>query len=113
MTTGGNHVQLPQTTQKCRHCDCRCVRYYMNFDRALALMKSVILKDGYAMNAANQHVPLGGAAAQDAVRAATTAADLYDVLKVRCLCAIVCHRRFVLCLCRYVLNLSVCSNAAP
>lgn len=31
-------------------CGRRCVRYYMNFERAMALMKDVLLERGHAMN---------------------------------------------------------------
>ena len=41
---------------------CRCVRYYMNFERAMALMKEVLLERGHAINSqdapgASHHLP--------------------------------------------------------
>lgn len=32
----------------------KCVRYYMNFDRALALMRSILDKEGHAFDADNK-----------------------------------------------------------
>ena len=34
-----------------RHCGHRCVRYYSNFGRAMALMKEILLEQGYTINA--------------------------------------------------------------
>ncbi len=34
----------------------RCVRYYMNFDRALELHKKLLLKEGYAYDSQNRQV---------------------------------------------------------
>lgn len=46
----------------CSHrCACRCVRYYMNFGRAMAVLKEVLLKEGRAFDArdeAGAHVAL-------------------------------------------------------
>ena len=38
-------------TRGSQRCLCRCVRYYMNFGRAMAVLKEVLLKEGRAFNA--------------------------------------------------------------
>ena len=45
----GSCCSLVQTTSVV--CECRCVRYYMNFDRAMAVLKEVLLQEGRAFNA--------------------------------------------------------------
>ncbi|KAF8058901.1 SRFR1 [Scenedesmus sp. PABB004] len=58
----------------------KCVRYYMNFARALQLAKDCLLERGHAYDAANREVPLGSAEKQEAVRRATTALELYNII---------------------------------
>lgn len=60
----------------------KCVRYYMNFDRAFALHKKVLLKEGHAFNAQNQAIPVGSDAAVEAIKNAANAGDMYDIIKV-------------------------------
>ncbi|CAD7702294.1 unnamed protein product, partial [Ostreobium quekettii] len=59
----------------------KCVRYYMNFPRALAKHKEVLLKDGKAYNAANDAIPVDKPKQQEAIRKAKTASDMYKVIK--------------------------------
>lgn len=59
----------------------KCVRYYMNFKRALALQKEVLLRDGHAYDAQNRTIPLGSPPAREAIAAATSAEDMYRVIQ--------------------------------
>jgi len=59
----------------------KCVRYFMNFRRALELHKKVLLKEGHAMNAHNHPVPCGAPQQQDSIKAAKSASDMYQVLQ--------------------------------
>ncbi|BDA45969.1 probable UDP-N-acetylglucosamine-peptide N-acetylglucosam at N-terminal half [Coccomyxa sp. Obi] len=38
----------------------KCVRYYMNFDRGFALLKSILAEEGKAYDAQNEAIPLAG-----------------------------------------------------
>lgn len=55
----------------------KCVRYYMNFARALQLHKEVLLEAGHAFDAQNARIPLGSAAKRDAVTRAADAAEMW------------------------------------
>ncbi|PNW88256.1 hypothetical protein CHLRE_01g021450v5 [Chlamydomonas reinhardtii] len=59
----------------------KCVRYYMNFARALELQKEVLLREGHAFDANNNTIPVGSEAKRAAIRAARTAEDMYQVLQ--------------------------------
>lgn len=59
----------------------KCVRYYMNFARALKKHKEILLKDGNAYNAANDALPVSAPEQQEAIRKAKTAGDMYKVIK--------------------------------
>ncbi|CAD7704338.1 unnamed protein product [Ostreobium quekettii] len=59
----------------------KCVRYYMNFSRALQKHKEVLLKDGKAYNASNDALPVDKPEQQEAIRKAKTASDMYKVIK--------------------------------
>lgn len=58
----------------------KCVRYYMNFPRALELHKKVLMKEGHAFDAQNRPVPCGSSEQMEAIKAAVTAEDMYQVL---------------------------------
>jgi tetratricopeptide (TPR) repeat protein len=58
----------------------KCVRYYMNFTRAMALHKEVLLRDGHAFDAQNRPLPCGSATQRGAIQSATTAQDMYAVI---------------------------------
>eukprot|EP00775_Hariotina_reticulata_P011921 gene11921-12065_t len=58
----------------------KCVRYYMNFSRAMDLAKECLLEKGHAYDAQNRPVPLGSEDKQEAVRKARTALELYRVI---------------------------------
>ncbi|KAK9842872.1 hypothetical protein WJX74_003734 [Apatococcus lobatus] len=60
----------------------KCVRYYMNFERALRVMKDVLLKEGKAFDAANNPVPMAGDAKQSQVQDAQTAEHMWQALQV-------------------------------
>lgn len=57
----------------------KCVRYYMNFKRALNLQREVLLKEGHAFDAGNRPVPCGSPEQQEAIKEARTAEDMYQV----------------------------------
>lgn len=59
----------------------KCVRYYMNFERAFALWKKVLLQEGHTFDANNQPVALGSDHKSEAIKRAKTAAEMYDVIK--------------------------------
>ncbi|KXZ44388.1 hypothetical protein GPECTOR_68g359 [Gonium pectorale] len=59
----------------------KCVRYFMNFARALELQREVLLREGHAFDAANRAVPVGSEAQREAIRAARTAEDMYHVIR--------------------------------
>ncbi|KAG2444526.1 hypothetical protein HXX76_001272 [Chlamydomonas incerta] len=59
----------------------KCVRYYMNFGRALELQKEVLLREGHAFDANNNTIPVGSEAQRAAIRAAKTAEDMYQVIQ--------------------------------
>uniref|UniRef100_A0A383VVQ9 Uncharacterized protein n=1 Tax=Tetradesmus obliquus TaxID=3088 RepID=A0A383VVQ9_TETOB len=58
----------------------KCVRYFMNFNRALELAKECLLEKGHAYDAQNREVGLGGEDKQEAVRKARSALELYRVI---------------------------------
>ncbi|PNH05026.1 Tetratricopeptide repeat protein 13 [Tetrabaena socialis] len=58
----------------------KCVRYYMNFGRALGLQREVLLREGHAFDASNRTIPVGSDAQREAIRAARTAEDMYQVI---------------------------------
>ncbi|KAL3145349.1 hypothetical protein ABBQ38_001606 [Trebouxia sp. C0009 RCD-2024] len=58
----------------------KCVRYYMNFERALRLMKEVIAQEGHTFDAKNKPVPLASEDKQAEVQAAKTAADMWKAI---------------------------------
>ncbi|KAL3144958.1 hypothetical protein ABBQ32_003464 [Trebouxia sp. C0010 RCD-2024] len=58
----------------------KCVRYYMNFERALRLMKEVIAQEGHTFDAKNKPVPLASEDKQAEVQAAKTAADMWRAI---------------------------------
>jgi hypothetical protein len=51
----------------------------MNFARAQELQKEVLLREGHAFDAANNPVPCGSADQKEAIKAASTAEDMYQV----------------------------------
>ncbi len=57
----------------------KCVRYYMVFERALGLLRELLLREGHAYDASNRKVPLGSASTCEAIRAAKTAEDMWLV----------------------------------
>ncbi|KAG1678968.1 hypothetical protein FOA52_013031 [Chlamydomonas sp. UWO 241] len=58
----------------------KCVRYYMNFTRAMELHKNVLLRDGHAFDAQNRPLACGSAQQQESIRKATTSQDMYAVI---------------------------------
>eukprot|EP00879_Flechtneria_rotunda_P018475 GHRR01019379.1.p1 GENE.GHRR01019379.1~~GHRR01019379.1.p1 ORF type:complete len:374 (+),score=188.43 GHRR01019379.1:48-1169(+) len=58
----------------------KCVRYYMNFNRAMSLAKECLLEKGHAYDAQNCEVGLGSDDKQEAVRRAKTALELYTII---------------------------------
>ncbi|GLC64956.1 hypothetical protein PLESTF_000225900 [Pleodorina starrii] len=59
----------------------KCVRYYMNFARALDLQREMLLREGHAFDANNRTIPVGSEAQREAIRAARTAEDMYHVIQ--------------------------------
>ena len=57
----------------------KCVRYYMNFDRALEVAKGVALSQGYVYDADNKQIEIHGARA-DALAAAATAEEYWHAV---------------------------------
>lgn len=55
----------------------KCVRYYMNFDRALAVVKRLLLEGRVAYDADNNGIDLSAPEAREALQKATTARDLW------------------------------------
>jgi len=62
----------------------QCVRYYMNFERALGVFKTVLLAEGRAFDAHNVAVPISSQSKKKAVASATTAEQLHKALGVDC-----------------------------
>ncbi|KAG2452817.1 hypothetical protein HYH02_002163 [Chlamydomonas schloesseri] len=60
----------------------KCVRYYMNFARALELQKEVLLREGHAFDASNNTIPVDSESQRAAIRAAKTAEDMYQVIQL-------------------------------
>ncbi|GIL49345.1 hypothetical protein Vafri_5718 [Volvox africanus] len=58
----------------------KCVRYYMNFARALDLQREVLLREGHAFDANNRTIPVGSESQREAIRTARTAEDMYQVI---------------------------------
>ncbi|DBA80252.1 hypothetical protein WJX79_002480 [Trebouxia sp. C0005] len=58
----------------------KCVRYYMNFGRALRLMKEVIAQEGHTFDANNKPVGLASEDKQAEVQAAQTAGDMWKAI---------------------------------
>ncbi|PSC68513.1 suppressor of RPS4-RLD 1-like isoform X1 [Micractinium conductrix] len=58
----------------------KCVRYYMVFDRALAMFKRCLEAAGGATDANNKHVPLDGGERRAAAAAASTAGDMWKAV---------------------------------
>ncbi|GLI61283.1 hypothetical protein VaNZ11_003633 [Volvox africanus] len=58
----------------------KCVRYYMNFARALDLQRKVLLQEGHAFDANNRTIPVGSESQREAIHAARTAEDMYQVI---------------------------------
>lgn len=58
----------------------KCVRYYMNFERALKVAKSMILKQGYVCDADNKHVAIGTQEQRLALGSADSAMSLWNVV---------------------------------
>ncbi|KAG1663031.1 hypothetical protein FOA52_005723 [Chlamydomonas sp. UWO 241] len=59
----------------------RVIRYYMNFGRALERQKEVLLRDGSARSARDQPVPVDTPSQRAAIASASTAGDMYDVIR--------------------------------
>ena len=59
----------------------KCVRYYMNFERALKKQKEVLLKTGKAYNSKNEEILIQSPAEQQQIKDATTASDMYKIIK--------------------------------
>lgn len=59
----------------------KCVRYYMNFARALDLQREVLLREGHAFDANNRRIPLGSDMQRDAIREARSAEDMYQIIQ--------------------------------
>lgn len=57
----------------------KCVRYYMVFERALGLLRELLLREGHAYDASNRKVPLGSDSTREAIRSAKTAEDMWLV----------------------------------
>lgn len=58
----------------------KCVRYYMNFRRALELHKEVLLEAGAANDAGNAPIALGSAAKRAAIQAASDAGEMWATI---------------------------------
>ncbi|GAB4814575.1 hypothetical protein N2152v2_001621 [Parachlorella kessleri] len=58
----------------------KCVRYYMNFERALDLMRGILAKEGHAFDAENKEVPLDSEDRRRQVAEARTAGDMWQAL---------------------------------
>lgn len=56
----------------------KCIRYYMNFERAFKKQKEVLIKSGRAYNADNEEIIIESV---DAVRNAEHVSDMYKILK--------------------------------
>ncbi|KAG2493602.1 hypothetical protein HYH03_008119 [Edaphochlamys debaryana] len=59
----------------------KCVRYYMNFARALDLQRQVLLREGHAFDANNRTIPVDSPAQKEAIKGARTAEDMYLVIQ--------------------------------
>lgn len=59
----------------------KCVRYYMNFERALCKLKEILVKGGRAFNAANDPIMLDIAQHKEVITKASTASDMYKIIK--------------------------------
>ncbi|GMH35900.1 hypothetical protein BSKO_03768 [Bryopsis sp. KO-2023] len=59
----------------------KCVRYYMNFERAFKKQKEILLKCGKAFNAQNEAIMVDSPQQQEAIRNAKVAGDMYAVIK--------------------------------
>ena len=59
----------------------KCVRYYMNFERAFKKHKEVLLTSGRAYNSKNEEILIQTAADKEKVTNAVTASDMYKILK--------------------------------
>lgn len=59
----------------------KTVRYYMNFHRAQQLQKEVLLKEGHAFDASNAPIPCNSPEQMEAIKAASTAEDMYQVIR--------------------------------
>ena len=59
----------------------KCVRYYMNFARALDLQREVLLREGHAFDANNRTIPVSSESQREAIRAARTAEDMYHIIQ--------------------------------
>ncbi|GFH22734.1 uncharacterized protein HaLaN_20245 [Haematococcus lacustris] len=53
----------------------------MNFQRALALHKAILLKEGHAFDASNRQVAAGSPDQVEGIHRAATASDMYQVLR--------------------------------
>lgn len=62
----------------------KCVRYYMNFDRALALMRSIVEREGRVFDADNKEVIVDTQKRLSQVAAARTAQDMWQALGTDC-----------------------------
>ncbi|MEW5314536.1 MAG: hypothetical protein WDW38_006026 [Sanguina aurantia] len=59
----------------------KCVRYFMNFKRASALHRSILLREGHSFDAQNRIVALDSSSQQEAIGAAQTPEDMYLVIQ--------------------------------
>ncbi|GAX83792.1 hypothetical protein CEUSTIGMA_g11217.t1 [Chlamydomonas eustigma] len=59
----------------------KCVRYYMNFPKALSIQKQVLLTEGHAFDAQNRPIPCGSPEQVAGIKAASTAEDMYQVIR--------------------------------
>lgn len=59
----------------------KCVRYYMNFERAFKKHKEILLETGKAYNSKNSEILIKTPLERQKVQEATKAFDMYQILK--------------------------------
>jgi len=58
----------------------KCIRYYMNFERALRKQKEIVLKSGTAFNSKNEEISLDSPEQIQRIKDAVTANDMFEII---------------------------------